>query len=257
MAHTQMMKALPQLPIMLLILLTGMPLAAHAAEDDEDMGSDCTYHRPDFKERSIPKFQHAGEVTLAGGLKIPAYSLSMTSGALNEGELQTYTPKEPYPNIKLKPELASQLDAYATPMGMVLIPRGWKPIDAAENFDGRLYIAFAPDTSGQSYLSIESAGACMGCAYGDASLYFANARKYARENAFSYCRASRAVHSVSLNPTQKAYRIDVTEGNPVNGLAHFNADDQYFYDVRISVPAAQHALASVILNQFVLSKKSK
>ncbi len=252
------MKALPQLSILLFALLTGIPFAAHAA-DDEDMGSDCTYRRPDFKDRSIPKFQRAGEVMLAGGLKIPAYSLSMDSGILEEGELQTYTPGKPNPEaMKLKPEFANQLDAYATPMGMVLVPRGWMPVDASEGADGSFYIYFAPDTSGQTYLSISNTSACVGCAYMSASLYFDEARNLAKENTFPYCRASRAVHAVPLNPTQKAYRIVVTEGNPVDGLAYFDSnEDEPYYDVRISVPAAQHALASAILNQFVLSKKSK
>ncbi len=250
------MKALPQLRIMLLVLLTGMPFAAHAA-DDEDLASDCSYHRPDFKDRSVPKFQRAGEVALAGGLKIPAYSLSMPN-LLSEGGFQTYTLEKTYPNVKLKPESASQLDVYPTPVGTMLVPRGWTPIDASEGADGSFYIYFAPDTTGQSYLYIHNTAACLGCAYMEASLYFEEARKLAKENTFPYCRASRAVHAVPLNPTQKAYRIDVTDGNPVDGLAYFDSnEDEPYYDVRISVPAAQHALASLILNQFVLSKKSK
>ncbi len=57
-----------------------------------------------------------------------------------------------------------------------------------------------------------------------------------------------------LNAVQRAYAIE-TGGNPVDGLAYFSPDDDLmFYAVEISAPAAQHALAQAVLNQFVIPR---
>ncbi len=106
------------------------------------------------------------------------------------------------------------------------------------------------------YLS--STGACAGCAESDASLYFDTVRESAKGDMFPYCRKPDFVRSVPLGPDQRAYSIKVTDGNPVDGWAYFNQDDNVeYYDVQISAPASQHALASAVLNQFVIPRKSK
>lgn len=247
-------------PIRAAILWAGLACAGLAcAALADDFGEACVYHRPHLEEASgaPPKFQRAGEVAV-GALKIPAYSLSMEDGGLRSGGVSTYAPGKKGPRVKLKPELASQLEAYATPMGTILVPKGWRPRLAARGADGSFAIFFAPDAGGQSYMSVKNTAACVGCAYSSASWYFENARALARQDGFGYCRSAEGVHSVALNPFQRAYRIATGEGNPVDGLAYFDpGDDLMFYDVQFSAPAAQHALASAVLNQFVIPRRAK
>jgi Domain of unknown function (DUF4850) len=249
------MQRLRKIFLHLLVFLAGTPLIAHAADEAGDV---YKFHRPSFKisPEDAPKSKRSGDVILAGGLRIPAYSLSMASG-VQEG-LETFSPKVRDLKIRVKPELANQIDAYAYPLGVILVPRGWLPRIAREGADGSVYMLFAPDTNGQTYLSFSHSAACLGCAYSSASLYFEEARKLAKENGFPFYQKSNLIRTVTLNNSEKAYSINISSGNPVDGLAYFDADNDYpYYEVEISAPAAQHAIATGILNQFVLSKKSK
>jgi hypothetical protein len=246
--------------ILFLLWLAAVPCAAQAGEaaQTEDLGQACTYHRPTFDPASAdtPKPMRAGAVTV-NGFNIPAYGISL-SNPLRASGFATYTPGKRGPKIRLTPEMAGRLEAYATPMGTILVPGGWTPRSGAEGADGSFVIYFTPDAGGESYMSVESTAACVGCAYSSASWYFKSARALARDNGFAYCRSAAGVHSVPLNPVQRAYRIKTAQGNPVDGLAYFNPDDDLmFYEVEISLPAAQHALATAVLNQFVIARKSK
>jgi hypothetical protein len=244
-------------PLLLFIaaLLSGLAFMARA----EDSGEACHYRRPKLDAAAPadrPRFKRSGEVELADGIKVPAYSLSMVSGGMAEGGRSKYTPGKRGPKITIPSEMAGRLEAYATPMGTIVVPKGWTPRRAAEGADGSFLIYFAPDTSGQSYLSVENTAACVGCAYSAASRYFESARKLAKDDGFMYCSSAESVHSVTLNPFQRSYEIKPVDGNPVDGLAYFNpGDDLMFYEVEVSAPGSEHALASAVLNQFVIPKK--
>lgn len=249
------MQPLRHLRFLFLPLLAATSLVAHA----EDAGETYTFHRPSFTSApgDLPKAQRSGDVALADGSKVAAYSLTMGSGIAEQG-FETFAPEGRKLDADIKPGLAAQLDAYAYPLGIILVPKGWAPRSAGAGADGSVALVFAPDNSGQSYLSFSHTGACVGCAYSEASPYFAGARKLAKENDFMFYRESNAIQTVPLNPWQMAYSVKAPGGNPVDGLAFFDADgDIGFYDVQISIPAAQHALATALLNQFVLPKKRK
>jgi len=242
-----------KLHILCFIFLAGWAFSASA----DDVGETYSFHRPGIKVSSeeMPKSVRSGEATLAGGLRVPMFSLSMVSGA-QEG-FENFTPEARNPDIRIKPEFANQLAAYASPVGTILVPKDWSVRKAASGADGSVYMLFAPDTSGQSYLSISSSGACAGCAMSSGSLYFDEARKLAKDDEFPFYRKSDIVRTARLGRFQKSYSIKVTDGNPVDGIAYFNAaDDLSFLDVQISAPATMHPLATVILNQFKLSGKS-
>ncbi len=240
--------------------LAGVPCAAQAGQTapGDDLGEACSYHRPKFDQASAdsPKYKRAGEVTVSG-LKIPAFGVSL-SNLLEASGFSAYAPGKQGPRITLTREMADQIEVYATPMGAILVPRGWTPRSGAEGADGSFYVIFAPDATGQTYFSVSNTSACIGCAYSSASWYFENARELAKSNGYPYCRSAEGVHSVPLNRVQRAYRIDTAGANPVDGLAYFNPDDDFmFYEAEISAPASQHALASAVLNQFVIPGNTK
>lgn len=229
------------------ILLAALTVSANALAD----GKEFSYHRPDFKVNpdGAPKSKRAGEVETRNGMKIPVYSLSMPSGSTDG--LQTFTPQSRQLDMEIKPEIAAQLDAYAYSEGIILVPKNWTIMTAGAGADGSTSLLFAPDKSGQSYLAFESAGACIGCAYSDASVYFDEARKLAKREDFLFYRKSDLIQSVQLNHAERGYRIK-TEGNPVDGIAYFDSSSDFpFFDVQISLPATQHPVATAVLNQFI------
>jgi hypothetical protein len=201
----------------------------------------------------MPQVRRAGDVELVGGFKVPVYSVSMVSGA--QDGLETFAPQTTKLNIRVAAEIANKLDAYAYPMGIMLVPKKWVVRSARYGADASVYMLFSPDTSGQSYLSFSSAGACAGCAISDGSLYFEEAKKQAKSNEFFFYRASKIVRTETLNRFLKRYRIKGAHGNPVSGMAYFDEDDDLpFSDVQISAPVDQQSMVSAILNQFNVPK---
>jgi hypothetical protein len=240
--------------------LAGVPCTALAgdARPADDLGHLCTFHRPTLKQAPAerPKFNRVADVAV-NGARAPAYSLSLTAGGLPEGGFATYRPDAKPLHVKFKTTAGMRFDLYAIPTGTIFVPSGWTPRSGAKGADGSFYIVFAPDVTGKAYLYISNTAACVGCAYSSASEYFESARALAKKDGFAYCRSAEGVHIVALNPVQRAFRID-TDGNPVDGLAYFNPDDDLmFYEVEVSLPVSQHALATVLLNQFVIHGRSK
>lgn len=240
------------------LALAAVAVVARAADEFDEKVEVCKFHRPTFEASptGLPKVKRVEDATV-NGVKIPAYSLS-TEDASQESGMSTYTPHGKPFAIKLKPEIANQLEAYATPMGTILAPKGWAPVAGAEGADGSFRIAFAPDRTGRAYLSLESTGNCAGCAFLASSMYFGHAVAREEDDPLFTCLKPDFVHAVPLNPDQMAYTIKADAGNPIDGVAYYNTDvNVVFYDVQVSMPASQHAMASVLLNQFVIPKKSK
>jgi len=232
------------------VTLVGCVAVANAEEADYVY----SFHRPnlDIASEKVPKAIPAGFLELAGDVKIPVYSLVMSSGRTESGP-ETFEPKSSKLDLTIKPEVAAQLDAYAYNQGIILVPRNWKVRSGGIGFDGSMYLLFAPDKSGQIYLLYSSSGACYGCALTSASLYFKEAKKMAKEDEFGTYRHSSAIQMVTLNKFEKAYSVKVKNGNPVDGIAYFDsADDFPFFDVQISAPLELHYLATAVLNQFKL-----
>lgn len=241
------MKQMRPLVTLSSVLLACWITGANATE----AGMEFSYHRPDFKEapEDVPKSARAGDLELPGGVKVPLYSLSIASGRMDG--LETFSPRSFKLDREIKPEIAAQLDAYAYPQGIIFVPKNWSIRSGSAGADGSMVLLFAPDKSGKIYLSYSSAGACVGCAYSDGSLYFDEARKLAKGDEFSFYRKSDLVRSVRLNQFEKGYSIKIAEGNPVDGIAYFDeSSDLPFFDARISLPSAQHSLATAVLNQF-------
>lgn len=250
-------------PIRLFSLLLATALMSASAFVHADDNDFCKYQRPviNAKDLDHPKFKRSGDLVLKGGAKIAVYTFSMETPADPPDNYDTFVPGERKLDLRIKPELAAKLDAYTFQMGYFLVPKGWKPLMASEAADGGFYILFAPDMSGKSYASINNTGPCAGCAYTDASLYFKSAREEAQNDEFLYCKAPDDIRLVKLNANQIAYSVKEPHGNPVDGLATYyeemSDNTVNFYDVQVSLPVAQHKLASVLLNQFVIPQKKK
>jgi hypothetical protein len=213
------------------------------------------FHRPNFKDKLLdkPVAEPAGEIELNGGIKVPVFSLAMVSGRQDDKEI--FRPQVKRLAIDVKPDVAARLYAYAYPMGIILVPKNWQAWSAAVGADGSAALLFAPDASGQNYLAYSNSGACVGCALSSASLYFDEAKKKAKDDDFVYYSRPANLKMVRLNQFERAYNIAVKSGNPVDGLAYYNAGDDFpFFDVQVSLDKDDHELARAILNQFNASK---
>jgi len=246
-----MLRVVVTLVISLFIAVIGINSIA-ASEN----GQVYSYHRPDVNVKSadIPTASRFGDLELADGANIPLYSLSMNSGRTASGP-EKFEPKTSKLNFTLKNEISYQLAAYAHNEGIILVPKSWAARSAGIGVDGSMYLLFGPEKPDGSYMLYSSTGACVGCAESDASLYFDEARRRAKDNEFMFYRKSNLIRLLSLNDFEKAYSIRLKSGNPVDGIAYFDGSSDFkFFDVQISLPKSQHELATVILNQFLVGK---
>jgi hypothetical protein len=166
----------------LILISTFTLISSHSFAD---AAARYDFNIPAFKTptKETPKSKFIGELTFKNGTHLTAYSLTLVSGIAENG-WETPEVGSPKLNSVLNPDLAKNLDAYAEPNGWIIVPKGWKPFSAASGPDGSVSLLFAPNKSGQMYLTYYSSGACMGCAESSASLFFPKARQSAKNNDF-------------------------------------------------------------------------
>lgn len=255
------MSSISKLKLTLFLFIFAVTIPAGADEPADDATPHikvCKFSRPEMAPKNLiaPKLKRVADVTLNGS-PIPTYSMAIDDASTDNG-YSTYTPNAESISLKPKPKDAKQFKAYGTPMGTIVVPASWTPRDAAVGADASFRIIFAPDTTGQTYLSLTSDGACFGCSKGDADMYFGHATQQEFDDEVLDCLKPSFVHTVTLNPHQVAYSITADKGNPIDGVAYMNNDENVmFYDMQVSLPKYQHALATQILNQFVIPKKTK
>lgn len=215
---------------------------------------------PSFKTpaEDIPKSKHVGELTFKNGTHMTAYILTVVSGAEESGwetpEIDSLTIDSDF-----NADSAKRLDAYAYPNGWIIVPKGWKPVDAGSGANGSVSLLFAPDKSGETYLTYHSSGACVGCAQSSASLFFLNAKQSAKNNDFSYYDRTnvKSLKTVKLRPNYVAYSYRFDRGNLVNGLAIYDEENEgaIYKNIVIRLPDHDQKVSSAILNWFVPKKR--
>lgn len=205
-----------------------------------------------------PAYKRIGDLSLKNGVSVPAYNLTLASGRA-ESEFETTSTNDFSSGFSVESKIASQLVAFLLPHGWVLVPKNWKPLKGMLAGIGSTAVLFGSDKNAQSYLSYFEAGSCVGCIETDASLFFDKARKRAQANEFTYYTKSNApLKLVSLNKTQKAYRLRLDNGNPIDGLVTYDGEgDEFYSHMQVSVPEKDRALASILLNQFVWHRSIK
>ncbi len=245
--------------LILIISAIAIPAAAEDSAGYSDPPPEvCKFERPKINDKPdlIPKVKRVSDVNL-NGTPIPTYSLAIDDPDADSG-YTTYTPKVESISVKPKADDAKQFKAYGTPMGTVIVPADWIPREGAIGTNASFHIVFAPDTTGQIYLLVESDGFCAGCSQLDSSMYFGHSVAREEDDPLFTCLKPSFVRTVEINPNQVAYQINADNKNPIDGVAYYSWDDNIqFWNAQISMPKDQHALASKILNQFVIHKKTK
>jgi hypothetical protein len=208
---------------------------------------------PPDKAADQPKVKAIGDVVINGTIRIPAYQLTVQDG-VDESGWSTATPDSLKIRGSLNPEFAGQLAAYFHAYGWILVPRSWKVTSAAFGADGSAVVSFAPP-AGQGHLTYISTGACVGCALSVASVFFPEAHRRAKEDGFLFYTGTNVpMNVVRIRPKIMAYRA-VVSGQPIDGLAFYDEEADYqFFQVEVSLPAAERSLATPILNWFLPPK---
>ncbi|WP_165493910.1 DUF4850 domain-containing protein [Pseudoxanthomonas winnipegensis] len=196
---------------------------------------------------ATPRSRALGELTLNNGVRLPAMQLIAVDPMEDSGWSTADAPPLTL-DATLAPALAARLTAWSTPRGWLLVPRGWQPVRGALGVDGSASIAFLAE-DGQGEVSLYDAGACVGCAVGAASAFFAQAREQGRkEDFFVYEGAGPDLKTTALGPHTLGYHSQAGALS-VDGLAWFDGKaDLPYHDLRVRLPPDQHALARAILD---------
>jgi hypothetical protein len=208
---------------------------------------------PPDKAANQPKVKAIGDLVINETIRIPAYQLTERDG-IHESGWNTATPDTLKIQGSFNPKFAAQLAAYFHANGWILVPRSWKVTKGTLGADGSSVVNFAPPM-GEGHLTYWSAGACMGCALSTASIFFPEARQSAKQNEFLFYNGTNVpMNIVRIRPKIMAYRA-VVSGQPIDGLAFYDGEaDFQFFQVEVSLPAAERDLATPILNWFLPPK---
>lgn len=172
--------------------------------------------------------------------------------------------------VRLPERWASEVEAYGV-AGLVLLgPKNWTgagSVGANGSRGARLQPPGGPSPSAGAWIWYADTGGCAGCAVIEAAQYFDSVRDRWDGSYGTLPERPPGVQSHLLSPRLLAYRIP-DAGFEVNGVAYTpltdsdisTAEPPWFVQLETALPAEQHGLATVILNDFIarhLSVKSR
>ena len=218
-----------------------------------------TFNRQDVaQEAQSPKVTDAS--LTVSGLAVRAFDTCFSNPVGDEEDSQTPSclpGKAKAFASKLTAAQLGQLDFYGIPeLGTVAVPQGWRFVDGRIGVNGSMILLFLPQ-SGDGYVLFFHDSACVGCALGDAVLFFPGEVKRVQDDGFDYKKpkTNLPVRQVNLNPRQVAYRVESGKKR-LDGVAYFDPDmDEkalpYFWRAEVCLPPNLRPLATPILNRFI------
>lgn len=164
--------------------------------------------------------------------------------------------------VAVPASFAGEIAAFGVAGTVVVGPAGWTG-SGQVGADGSVGFTLLPPgtTPGSgSELVYRFDGACVGCAWGDASTYFPAVAEAAPSAAVGPASSPPAgLQTEPLATGLIGYRLpDSSPGYQTNGVAYTNLPtgtaNPVFESLQITLPTVQHALASVILNALVANE---
>lgn len=194
-----------------------------------------------------PKVVDAGEMTV-NGVRMAAFHTTFE----NPREMGVLTFRAKPIKAKIKAEYLKQFDLYGMPNGSVFVPEGWKLVYGGVGKNASLSYTFIPPVESDGYLTFYHTSGCVSCAMTNASLFFSQAVKDAKEHDFEYYTSTNMpLNVVSLKQNLVAYSIE-QNNNRIDGLAYYNPHSELpFWKVEVSLPQSHSHLANALLNQFL------
>lgn len=201
-----------------------------------------------------PKF--LGVATLSDGGEMPAYAVYSESGMLAPDEFALQTPDSLNVGRNIKAKYRDELVLYYFDGRWFAIPKNWQLVRAAIGANATSTISFAPPTGQSGYFTFHTNnGGCAMCGQGLASTFIKQADIDWVDGGMesNYHKTNPKIQSVELRPYTQGWRTTIN-GQNIDGLTYYNPDDYYAYSVEVSLPPAQKALATPILNLFLPPK---
>lgn len=161
--------------------------------------------------------------------------------------------------INLPPPMKDgyRLSAYVVARTTLIAPERWSG-QGSVGVDGTASATLTATPSAQiaaGRLEYEYIPVCQGCVWLAAGQYFDSVRAHWNDSPFSsqpLPPERQFVEKVLLAPHLLAYHApDSPDGLEVNGVAYFDAAAGKFQRMEIALPAAQHRLATIVLNTFI------
>lgn len=155
--------------------------------------------------------------------------------------------------VRVPRNWASQIQAVGTDGYIFLIPKGWTG-SSAEGTDGSKSVNLHPAGTSLHHgigISLETAGACVGCAWSEAYPYFSWIRQR-YQGMWGYADHAATIPGYHAAPNLRFYQYK-GRGRAVNGIAYAplirNPESTVlFRRVQTSLPSGEHGLATLMLN---------
>jgi hypothetical protein len=157
------------------------------------------------------------------------------------------------------PSLSGEVAAYGVAGTVVVAPAGWTG-SGEVGADGSVVFTLLPTGASPgdgAEMVYQFDGACAGCTWGDASAFFPAVADALPSSGLGPASSPAAgLQTELLAPGLIGYRLpDAQPGLEMNGVAYTNlpasTDTPIFENLLVTLPAAEHPLATAILNALV------
>ena len=175
---------------------------------------------------------------LAGGMQVPAFSVDARTGLDLDPQDRALAELPVLPDTI---QAASISWIHLTGYGWLLIPRGWRVVDAGVGADGSM-VLMAQAKAGDSWLEYTDAGFCVGCAIGQARCFYPQAQAQAVEFEFDavHCKSETKASAPRLPARQYQYRI--TGAEQIQTLRSYeDLDGIRFQQLKLHQPSLPNA----------------
>lgn len=193
-----------------------------------------------------PIVQESGIVTV-NGVKMKGYN-TIFNDPRKIGS-QTYYTKQV--QAKIRSEYLKAFDSYAMPNGVIFVPKNWQLVYGGISPTGGISYIFVPPNGDDGYLKFQHNGNCLSCAMENASLFFNEAIKDAKDHDFNVYTSNLPLKVVKIKKNLVSFYGE--KGHlRLDGIAFYDSHAKLpFWKAEISLPPLQRHLANPLLNQFI------
>ena len=215
--------------------------------DQVEIDVDTQQQRHQLHPAGFAEFKH--------NVRVPVFNVSV----LNPVKSGLLFPKQDCKKgcqfkMTLDPSIAKQMKIYHIGAnGFYLVPEAWQSIEANMGVNGDLSLIMQSD-DGNANLMVYQSAACISCALSHAAILFpAAARDYAAEYDIEYSGNNANLNIIYPEASTAYFDYQIAGRDKTHGVARYQHHPDRLYDsMRVTLPAADKAMARAMLNFFLL-----